>query len=253
MCNKFIFISVLIFYFYLFIGGLWARNINVRVTDFPPIYYQTKAGDWTGLGIETAKALFKEAGCRFYFENIPWARSLELMKSGELDMMMGLSITEERKKFIHFVGPQFDETVVLILHKDIVLDIQTLDDFKKLTGEIGRVRGNYRGEKFETKFITDTKFADKFETSFSEEINIRKMISGRIIGMMEVFYVASYRLKNDPRYKNFRIHPYRIYQNMVYFGFSKKSISKKLLMRLDNAYRKIKIRGTLQKILNRYR
>jgi ABC-type amino acid transport substrate-binding protein len=228
--------------------------INVRVVaNIPPLYFQNEEGKWTGLTVDLAKVLLKEAGCKSDFEDIPWARSLELMRTGGLDMMMNLSMTEERKEFIHFIGPQNDETVQLVLRKEIDIDIQSLDDFKKLPGEIGYKRGTFYGKVFAEKLRTDPAFKDKFEISHSDELNIRKLNKGRLIGIMGHNYSGVSTRREFRKGKGFKTHPFIIYRNWVYFGFSKKAVSKKLLAKLQKAYDKAKSEGKFEKVIESYK
>ncbi len=83
---------------------------KIRVTNIPPLYFQNESDQWTGLTVDLANVLLNEAGCKADFEAISWARSLNLIKTGGIDMMMNLSKTDYRKKFIHFIGPQSNET-----------------------------------------------------------------------------------------------------------------------------------------------
>ncbi len=154
------------------------------MTNIPPLYFQNESKQWTGLTVDLAKNLLHKAGCEADFEVVSWARSLDLMKMGGIDMMMNLSLTEEREKFIHFIGPQNNEIVQLVLRKDIEIDIQSFDDFKKLPGVIGYQKGSFYGREFHEKLRTDNEFKSKFEVTFSDEINLKKLNSGRIIGVL---------------------------------------------------------------------
>jgi ABC-type amino acid transport substrate-binding protein len=226
---------------------------TVRVTNIPPFYFQNEQGKWTGLTVDLAKVLLNEAGCKGDFEDIPWARSLELMRTGGLDMMMNLSMTEERKEFIHFIGPQIDETVQLFLREDIDVDIQSLDDFKKIPSGIGYQRGTFYGKAFDEKLRTDPAFKDKFEISYSDELNLQKLNSGRIIGVLEPNYGGVTFRNQFRKGKGYKLHPFIVTQNWVYFGFSKKSVSKELLTRLQKAYDKAKSEGKFEKVIESYK
>ncbi len=227
--------------------------LDVRVTNLPPLYFQDESGKWTGLTVDLAKVLLTEAGCEGDFRVIPWARSLKSMGTGSLDMMMNLTMTEERKEFINFIGPQIDETANLIIRKEIDVDIQSLDDIKKLPGKIGYQRGTFLGNEFEKKLKFDPAFKNKFEIIHSDELNIKKLRAGRIIGFIEHTYSGITSKKEIGKGTDFKIHPFVIYKNPVYFGFSKKAVSKELLVKFQKAYDKAKSEGKFEKVLNRYK
>lgn len=235
------------------VGNIWACNLTVRVTEFPPFFSKSASGKWTGMGVELAEALLMESQCTFTFEDIPFKRALKLIEKGDVDMIIGVSSNDERKKYMHFIGPAYDETAILVIRKNVNLEINSLDDFKKLPGQVGRTSGTYRGKVFEDKFNSDKEFANIFEVAPSVEINRNKLISGRIVGFINALYSERYALNINPEYnENFSIHPYVIYQNWVYFGFSKQSVSKKTLLQLENGYTRAKEKGTFAEIINRY-
>jgi polar amino acid transport system substrate-binding protein len=227
--------------------------LSVRVTSIPPLYFQNETGKWTGLTVDLAKVLLNEAGCKGDFVAIPWERSLESMRTGYLDMMMNLSMTEERKEFIHFIGPQIVETVQLVLQKEIDIDIQSLDDFKKLPGEIGYQQGTFLGKDFEEKLRTDPAFKNKFSILYSDELNLKMLNKRRIIGVIGQNYGGVSAKREFHKGKSFKIYPFIIHQNWVYFGFSKKSVSNEMLERLEKAYQRAKAKGDFQRVIDSYK
>jgi len=226
-------------------------SIKVRVTEFKPQYYKTPNG-WTGLAVELGKALLNEANCKPTFVVIPWKRSLIQIKNGKLDMMMNLSITDERKKFMHFIGPMRDESMVLIVYKNSNYQINSLDDIKKLPKQITIENGAYYGETFDKKYKTDSDFKNKF-IPITNTASKSKMLSGkRVVAFIEDRYTAAYKLKNVSDYQDFKIHPFFINQDNVFFGLSKKSIDETKLKMLEQALKKAKESGKFQQILKKY-
>jgi len=140
-------------------------QLRVRVTDYKPQYYQNEQGKWRGMAVELAEVLLKEAKCKPVYEISPWKRSLLLLKEGNLDMMMNLSITDERKKYLNFIGPQRDETILIAVRKEFNFEINSLEDIKKLPGRIGIQIGSSFGKAFDSKYKSDPDFAKKFTQS----------------------------------------------------------------------------------------
>ncbi len=81
-------------------------KIKLRVIEFPPFYYQDENGQWTGLEVELAEALLKEAGLKPEYVPLPWSRALKSMEVGEAELMMNLVKTPEREEYMHFIGPE---------------------------------------------------------------------------------------------------------------------------------------------------
>ena len=228
-------------------------NINARVTQIPPLFYQDESKQWVGLTIDLTKELLNEANCDVHFENINWARSLELMKSGQVDMMMNMSITDERKEYIHFIGPHNNETIQLLLKKSVNTEIQSLDDIKNLPGKIGIQHGAYFGKAFKDKIENDPVFADKFEKTYSQENNVKKLKLGRIIGILRQNYSgvsAEIELMKTGEYK---VDPFVINTNQVYFGFSKKSVPSNLIKQLEQAFERVTLKKGFQRVIDSYK
>ena len=159
-------IAILAIMIFVFAGNAFPCELKVRVpmgNAYPPFFEQDQNGRWSGLSIEIAEALLKEAGCQPVYKSLPFPRSLDYLKKGKIDMMLNLTATDERKAFTHFIGPQLDETVVLVIRKDSTFNIGSLDDFKKLPKSIGVERGKVYGNAFEKKRSTDAAFREKLE------------------------------------------------------------------------------------------
>jgi len=80
-------------------------KLTMRVTEYPPQYFQDENGKWSGIAVELGTALAKEAGCQIIYKSMKWSTALISLKKGGLDLLLNLSYTEEREKFINFIGP----------------------------------------------------------------------------------------------------------------------------------------------------
>ena len=248
---------ILLLPLFLFILADTGLSCEIRVqvpedNSYAPFTVQNTSGKWSGLSIELTEALLKEAACTPIYEPLPFARALYYLQKGEIDMMPNMSITEERKAFVHFVGPQLDETVLLITRKDTAYQITSLDDLKKLPMAIGVERGKVYGKGFEEKRAADPVFREKLEEVREVDSNVKKLAIGRISGFLSYDYNNMYQIQINPLYKDFTIHPYMIHQDWVYFGFSKKSISPELYEKMQKACERATKKGTFAAIRKRY-
>ena len=226
-------------------------NLSVRVTEFKPQYYLASDGKWQGIAVDITRALFNQAKCDITFVNVPWKRALHLLEQGGVDLVLNMTATVDRKKYAHFIGPMLDETQALIVAKDSDHKITKLDDIKRLSKRIGIDRGVFYGSLFAQKMTTDSSFVEKFEYADNKS-NMLKLISGRVLGILGNKYTASYRVQNLLPKGKFKLHPFVFSQSFVYFGFSKKSVSKKLLAQFERAYIAISQNGILRDILQKY-
>ena len=232
----------------------FACELTVRVTEqsYPPFFMKDKSGKWSGLSIELVEALLQEAGCKATYKPLPFKRALMYLKQGKTDMMLNLTATEERKFFIHFIGPQLDETVILVVRKDSNFSLAGLDDIKKLSKPVGVESGKLYGMAFEEKRATDEAFGKNIDIVNDLATNERKLEKNHLSGFLGYGYNVFYRFKTEPLYQNFTVHPLKIHQDWVHFGFSQKSVSADMLQQLQEAYDRAKQKGVFDKIKQAY-
>lgn len=226
-------------------------DLIMSVEHFPP-YTIAKSGEWGGLEIELAQALFYEADCNVKYVTIPWKRSLYLLEHGSLDVLPSMSKTKKRQEFTHFIGPMRTENVSLVTRIEDLTEIKNLEDIKKFPKRIGLGYAEFYGEEFASKIENDPNFAAKFEyTDFSTK-NIKKLQRGRISGYLGDQYFVAYQLKQEGIRDLFKMHDYFINQDYVYLGFSKKSLSTTNIRNIQDAFQRLKDAGTFKKILAKY-
>lgn len=227
-------------------------NILFRVSDYPPYYFQEN-GIWKGLSVELMNVLLKEAGYSITYKEIPWKRALNGMRTGNIDAMANLSITEERSEYIHFVGPQMDESMVLFVNNDFNYKIDSLEDIKNISGKIGIHLGLSYGDEFDTKLKNDPDFSDKFSVISDGNkfgmLSKKKRISGFVLNK----YVFYYKQSISNEFDTIVEHPYVINQDFIYFGFSKNNFNEDQIKQLQKAYLKVKERGDFDRILDKYK
>ncbi len=98
---------ILIFLLTGLCSGL-SEELVVRVPDndeYPPFFTIDKNGKRSGLSIDLAEVLLNGAGYKAKYQSLPFARGLWYLKTGEVHLMLNLSIKKERSKFINFIGP----------------------------------------------------------------------------------------------------------------------------------------------------
>ncbi|MCD4674740.1 MAG: hypothetical protein K8S18_01940, partial [Desulfobacula sp.] len=80
----------------------------------------------------------------------------------------------------------------------------------------------------------------------------KKLNKNRVSAFLGYGYNTYYRIKTNPSYKNFKVHPFIINKDWVYFGFSKKAVSQETLSRLTKAYERAHQKGLFEKVRQRY-
>ena len=238
------------------INKLYAENkiLKVRVEHFPNYSFKDKNGDWTGVEVELAQALVTTAGFTPEYFQQPWARGVESIRQGDLDLIVGFGITEERKEFALWVGPIYTVVVSLVVKEGTaeMLPITSLDDMIKVSRDqdkkFGYAKDTFWSKEFNDRLINDPEFAGCFETVIRSELNRRKTIEGTILGFFGERSPHEYQIKNDVGYKGLMVHPFILDSRPTFIGISKKGVNAPTLYSLYEAYEKLTLDGTLKQI-----
>ena len=230
-----------------------AEKIIIRVAHWPPNYFQTAEGEWTGIDVELAKALVQEAGLTFKFSEITWPGAIQRLKLGDIHLITNISINEERSRFLYWIGPIRNAAMNLIVKKgNETLTITSLDDIIKISDE-KNIKFGYQenvdyGKRFARKMKEDPEFFSCFEVIKDAELNLKKTQKGRILGFFESASEIRYRIRNDQAYQYLAVHPFVLKESPSFFGISKKGVSTENLIKLFIAYESLVNDGTIQRI-----
>lgn len=229
--------------------------IRVRVTDFPPQYYIDDTGNWTGLDVELANAIIKEAGFKAKFIPTSWAAGLKHIEKGTLDMMMNMNKTAKRSKYANWIGPERKAQMALVVsEKNLGMPIKELNDFITISQtrkiRFGIQENLHYSNEFNNK-MKNPQFMNSFEIVKNVKINPRKVKANHILGFFEEKFSMVYKIQNDPNYDGLVIHPFILQEEDVFFGISKK-ISLEVYEKLLGAFEALEQDGTLESIRKRY-
>lgn len=220
--------------------------------DFPP-HLILQDQRWQGQSVELLQLLAREVGCELQFINSPWLRSLAQIKSGELDLVSHLSYSEARKSDFAFIGPHHIESIWLIGDPAKLPKVSTLKDLSQKVdlGRIAELNGAYYGEEFEL-LKQNPFFARQLVSISSIQDKLALLEAGRVNAILEdesvLQYWQTHQYKNAKKYQPLVL----VYQSPVFFGFSKKTLSKPMLLKLQQAWQKLYQQGDINKIVKGY-
>jgi ABC-type amino acid transport substrate-binding protein len=234
--------------------GSTANVVKFRVTDYPPASYKGADGQWTGLDVEIAKAVVEKAGYTIEFTELPFARGIKEMEDGTIQMMANLSKTDERSKFLTWIGPERTTKMGLVVKAgNEQLPIKTLDDLVTACTE-KKARFGIQSDVFYSKEfndrLSDPKFSDCFEKVAESELNTDKLQKDRILGFFEETNNMRYQIATNARYKGLALHDFILNSEDVYIGVSLKGATPEMAAKLQAAFDALQKDGTLDKIRN---
>lgn len=251
-------ITLLLMFMVFSVSSFSMEEVNIRVADYPPNYYQDASGNWTGIDVDLAAAIVKEAGYKPVFLKRPWTRALSDMKVGKLDLMMNLSKTDERAQFMRWIGPERSSQMSLIVKEENSnLKIKNVDDLISIAKEknmkIGIQQDVFYSKEFNERLDNDASFKRNFSPIAVVELNARKTQKSRIIGFFEEKLSMVHNIKHNKDYAGLAVHDFIVTEENVFFGVSiKADKTKNIYKNLNKAYDKLKVNGTLDKIIAKY-
>lgn len=236
----------------LFMPVSQACQLTMQAQHFPPRFIKAADGSWTGYNIELFQALAKELGCSSRFLETPWGRSMQLLASGELDAMSNVSYNEQRAEFAYFIGPHQQEQVKLVTNLVPAPDKTSLSDLVNGKDLIAAMQGIYYGAAFEHALETAPAFRERFVFVTLNQQKLELFLSGRVQYMLED------QLNLQQLYLHNTLNPLRhkalftLYENPVYFAFSKKRWSDSQQQSLSKAWQKLVAEGKVQQLQQQY-
>lgn len=204
--------------------SLWACELKVQVSDFPPYSYQ-KDGEWQGSRVVLSQRLAKKLNCNVRFYDVPWARALLLMQQGELDLMFNLTPTPAREAYIWFSRPHHIEILAFAttLTEPEWLQISEIGQLAEFPGSIALTQGSYMGPTM-SELLLQPAFKRKTIEVAERRIKNDLVLKDRAQGVVEDLDYLKFSRANFPEYQHVHITPLRLTTTPVSAGFSRKSL-----------------------------
>lgn len=83
-------------------AATYADNFKCVTFEYPPLESAGTSGKPTGIAVDIVGKVFSKLGHKVDVEVLPWARGLDLVKSGERDCIFTAYRTPEREGFLDF-------------------------------------------------------------------------------------------------------------------------------------------------------
>lgn len=222
-----------------------ACTLTMGWEEWPPYQYR-QDGQLTGLDIDLVRAIADEAGCTVTFTEVPWARHLDRLANGDLQLAAGASRTPEREGFAHFSAPYRTEAVALLTRSDAAYD-----DLKVMLaagGRLGVVREYEYGDGV-ADLIDSTAYGSLVSAVDSDTTNYRKLLAGRIDGMLLDPYAAgALKAELGGATKIAAV----LTESPIHVMLSKATVESATVERFDRALEALRSKGIYDAIVGRY-
>lgn len=229
-------LTILFLIFSLSTFELFACHLSVAASTAPPLVIKTGEEKWSGITFQYLESLLSEAHCTYDIVEVPFARGLKMLESGQIDLALEITRTKEREKHFYFVGPYRKEEIRLVTRSN--LSINSWEELATTRARLIKNRGSFYGTKlnevFElNKFLKSSQIdMIDFDTSFN--LIIKNRADGVFIEQSQWFEIS----KKFAREKLI-LQPLVIFKSPVYFALSKNSTNENLVKKLDSALTKL--------------
>jgi polar amino acid transport system substrate-binding protein len=107
-------------------------QLQIRVGmsgEQPPLTMTAKSGELFGLDVALSRVLAQSMGVEAVFVRMPFAKLLDALEAGEIDMVMsGMTITPARSRRATFIGPYFTSGKSLLTKSEELAKVKVPQD-----------------------------------------------------------------------------------------------------------------------------
>lgn len=225
------------------LGFAQADTITAAQDPWPP-FVQDK-GD-PGLSVDLVRAALEHEGYDLKMTIMPWARAIDQVKEGNIDILVATWYTDERTAYLRYSEPYIQNQVKFIKRVGDDFEYNGLDS---LTGKtVGIVRDYGYGDEFSS--------APNFTRPETNNIasNLLKLESGRIDLTLEDQIVALSTMKNegiDPSAFEFTANALSVNNLHVSSGIAN-ARSEEIIAAVNRGLAAIRENGKMAELLKKY-
>jgi len=243
--KRVIILSILILLFGFSTYGGEGKVLKTASDSWPPfIDPQNPKG---GLSVEIATAAYATQGFSVEHKIEPWARAMQKLKNGDIDIIVNAWITEERKTFLYYSDPYVANEIKFIKLIDDSFEYNGLKSLK------GKTVGTLRGYGYSSDFNNATYFKRVPVKKFRS--NIAKLLLGRIDLTIEDEIVAKAAIsqQDSDLFKKIAFSKHSLSKRYLFVtsGF-KNPKHKEYIAAFNKGLKVIKANGTFDKIMKSY-
>lgn len=225
----------------------------VGFESWEPYQYLSVGGQVGGVDIEIAQRVTDYMGCSLRAEQGSWMELLEWLQSGDIDFVMGASLTESRQEYAYFSIPYRHEQFSLFVRSEEVprYSMNSVEEFLAEGYRVGVVNEYFYGENLQY-LMHDSEYSGQFVGAMLNELNLARLLDSDIDGFLEDNLVAASIIRRrgmSERISRTEIH---LDASQVYVMFSQSSVSESEVEQFNLALKELIDSGFIDSIIQRY-
>lgn len=236
-------------------GAVQAQGckLSMALEQWPPYIHQQAGAAPSGLDLELAQAIVKEAGCTLQLlPELPTARRRLLFEQGGIDLLLAASITPERRRHARFSIPYRHESVGLFTRTSLLPRFQkvaSLDALLALKLPLLAPKVGWYGASY-ARVQPTLAATGQLSTFINFQQGLRMLDAGRA----DLILGDGAAVRYEARRQGIAVSrlPLVVLRAPVHLMLNKDSTSQAQLDRLDAAIGRLERQGVLGRIRGRY-
>ena len=233
---------------------LFSQEFIIGINERDIYRYKNEQGEWGGKDIALIKAVFSQTPFKYKFVSMPWARVINELETGAIDMTLAATVLPEREKFALFTKNNFRYSHhMLFVHKNKLAlfdSVKVLADLSEVNVVIAALRGAIFYDSYPT-LLQDNKFSSKIVYISHDQDMPSFVLKGRADGYIESEIEGRHYLLSQPEYSENIVPLFRITtdeQAGSKLMFSKKRVSLKQVELFDSVLKTLHESGEYEEI-----
>jgi len=213
-----------------------------------PPYADVSNGQYVGVNIDIVKLIAQKLNRRIIFTECPFIRCMSLMRTGSVDLIVGIKKAKERAKYVSYLDEPYNVQYFPLnfyILKDSNHNIKQYDDLKHL--RIGTIRGALYFERFDR----DNKLLKTTVTTYEQLIKL--LMKERIDTFIEREESITPWVKSDVYSQKFKKAEYQ-YSKAVgsYIAISQKSSLIEEISKINDIQNQLIATGAIKQIFSHW-
>lgn len=219
-----------------------------------PYHYMDPKGQHQGLDFELVRAIAREAGCSVDYERDSWVNLLSRIRTGEIDLISGATLTPEREQYALFSEPYRTERFAMYVRTDDADRFagETLEELLAAGMRLGVTDAYLYGPTVQA-LQDDPRYVDQFVVAAVGETSATRLLDGVIDGFLEDVFVATSVLRRRGLEDLVEPHPVALESGgEVRLMFSRATVPGDVLQRFDAGLKSLRETGRYEAIEGQY-
>lgn len=217
--------------------------------DYRP-YNIVEGNAVSGMDFEVIETILNKMGCRLTKVPLPWARHLNAMQNGTVDIATPVTKTPDREAFAHFTAPYIVADEILFVTAGTRPRYKSLASFFEQGNRLGVIREYAYGGNFPK---LKEAYSGQIETTDSLELNLKQLVLGRVDAILGETFVVSAEIAKLRLADKIKATDVVVASEPNYIMFAKKSVPAEFVAAFDAELQAIKDSGDFERITGKYR